>query len=79
MSLKIEETCATCGGTGISGSSICPTCGGTGAVLSSRKLEVAIPKGVREGQRIRLAGQGGPGKNGGKKGDLLSRRPASGR
>jgi DnaJ-class molecular chaperone len=71
VSLKIEEPCPVCGGTGVSGNSICTRCGGTGAVLGSRKLEVAIPKGVREGQRIRLAGQGGPGQHGGKKGDLL--------
>lgn len=36
-----------------------------------RQLEVGIPKGVREGQHIRLAGQGGPGFNGGPPGDLL--------
>ena len=36
-----------------------------------RQLQVKIPKGVREGQMIRLAGQGGPGYNGGEAGDLL--------
>jgi curved DNA-binding protein len=36
-----------------------------------RHLEVSIPKGVREGQHIRLAGRGGPGFNGGPAGDLL--------
>lgn len=36
-----------------------------------RKLEVRIPKGVREGQKIRLAGQGGAGMAGGATGDML--------
>jgi curved DNA-binding protein len=36
-----------------------------------RELQVRIPKGIREGQRIRLAGQGGPGFGGGQAGDLL--------
>ena len=40
-------------------------------VSEERQLEVGIPKGVREGQYIRLAGRGGPGLNGGPPGDLL--------
>jgi curved DNA-binding protein len=40
-------------------------------VNEERHLEVSIPKGVREGQHIRLAGRGGPGFNGGPPGDLL--------
>jgi len=40
-------------------------------VHDERHLEVSIPKGVREGQHIRLAGRGGPGFNGGPAGDLL--------
>ena len=37
----------------------------------SKKLVVKIPAGIREGQRIRLAGMGGKGKAGGKPGDLF--------
>lgn len=40
-------------------------------VLEERTLDVVIPKGIREGQHLRLAGQGGPGLNGGATGDLF--------
>ena len=40
------------------------------AVLQERQLEVNIPKGVRAGQHLRLAGQGGPGQGGAAAGDL---------
>lgn len=39
-------------------------------VARTRTLNVRIPKGITEGQRIRLAGQGGPGPGGGPAGDL---------
>lgn len=40
-------------------------------VPETRTLQITIPKGIKEGQLIRLAGQGGPGYNGGPAGDLL--------
>ncbi len=49
---------------------LCPQCHGTGRVLVTKKFDVTIPKGIRDGQRIRLAGQGGVGINGGPNGDL---------
>ena len=38
--------------------------------LQERQLDVSIPKGIRSGQHLRLAGQGGPGMGEGKAGDL---------
>ena len=40
---------------------------------SRRVLNVKIPKGIRQGQKIRLKGQGGPGVGGGQRGDLFLR------
>ncbi len=70
VTLQIEDTCPRCGGTGILNNAICPVCHGTGRTISTRKLDVTIPKGVRDGQRIRLTGQGSAGSGGGPNGDL---------
>ncbi len=68
--LEIEDACPLCGGSGVANNGICPQCHGTGRFIQSKRFEVTIPKGVREGQRIRLAGQGSAGSGGGPNGDL---------
>jgi DnaJ-class molecular chaperone len=70
VALQVEDLCPNCHGTGTVNARLCPQCGGTGRVLVTKKFEVAIPKGISDGQRIRLAGQGGVGLNGGANGDL---------
>ena len=65
-----EEPCATCGGTGKQGSAACPTCRGTGEVVRAHRVAVKIPAGVRDGSRVRAAGEGGTGPGGGPRGDL---------
>lgn len=71
VSLQIEDVCPRCRGTGTDRGALCSQCHGTGRVFANRKFEVTIPKGIAEGQRIRLAGQGGAGLNGGRPGDLF--------
>jgi DnaJ-class molecular chaperone len=70
VSLQLEDTCPRCHGTGTLDGRLCPTCHGTGHILTTKKFEVIIPKGIGDGQRIRLAGQGGAGSNGAPNGDL---------
>jgi DnaJ-class molecular chaperone len=70
VSLQVEDTCPRCRGTGTDQGRICPQCSGTGRILVTKKFEVSIPKGIGDGQRIRLAGQGGAGQSGGPNGDL---------
>src|SRR5579859_2081319 len=69
--VQAPETCATCGGTGEKGSRLCPTCGGIGTTTRTKRLEVRIPPGVDTGSRVRVAGEGQPGMNGGPRGDLF--------
>lgn len=74
LQMQAAETCPTCQGTGVtSDNKTCPTCGGAGQVLRPKTVEVNIPAGVRDGQTLRLAGQGGAGANGVPAGDLYLR------
>ncbi len=65
VKMSTVEKCTKCSGVG----SMCSECGGTGIVSKSRTLSVKIPKGVKEGQKIRLKGEGKTD-NYGRKGDL---------
>lgn len=67
---SFSQPCPACGGRGTVVEEACPTCHGTGAERKSRAVKVRIPAGVDNGQRIRLSGRGGPGRNGGPAGDL---------
>lgn len=67
------EPCGTCRGSGRQGKGPCGTCGGTGQVPRSYRVEVKIPAGVRDGSRVRAAGEGGAGAGGGTRGDLYLR------
>ena len=70
VTVRRPTPCATCKGTGRVGRRACTTCGGTGMVETRERLSVKIPAGVGDGSRVRVAGKGGAGRNGGKPGDL---------
>jgi molecular chaperone DnaJ len=64
------QTCPTCGGTGRRIETPCTVCDGAGRVLEERRLEVTIPAGIHDGQRIRLSGEGHAGALGARAGDV---------
>ncbi|HVZ08441.1 molecular chaperone DnaJ [Rhodopila sp.] len=66
----IERTCPTCGGQGRVIRNPCRSCQGAGTVQRERTTQVAIPAGVEDGTRIRLAGEGEAGGPGAQNGDL---------
>jgi DnaJ-class molecular chaperone len=70
LSMQTHVPCPQCHGTGNDRGKLCRECHGNGSIAQTKSLEVTIPAGVRDGQRIRLAGQGEPGLGGGTKGDL---------
>jgi molecular chaperone DnaJ len=67
---SIQQTCPHCRGTGKIIPEPCTTCSGAGKIKKQKTLEVKIPAGINEGMRIRSAGNGEPGANGGPSGDL---------
>ncbi len=68
---SIQQTCPKCHGSGRIIPEPCPSCHGAGRVKQHKTLQVKIPAGVDEGDRIRLAGEGEHGVNGGPPGDLF--------
>ncbi len=67
--MNFTKPCPHCHGHGQTGKP-CPTCGGSGQVLGTERIRVTIPKGVKEGSKVRVAGKGEPGPQGGSPGDL---------
>ncbi len=68
---SISTPCSKCGGAGTVVEDPCPTCSGSGITKTVKKYRVNIPAGVKDGSKVRLAGKGEPGRNGGTPGDLF--------
>ncbi|MBQ5746906.1 MAG: molecular chaperone DnaJ, partial [Clostridia bacterium] len=69
--MQTTRTCDKCGGKGTVIKDPCTSCGGSGTERKSKKLEVNIPAGIDNMQRVVLRGQGNVGQNGGPAGDLI--------
>lgn len=64
------EPCSKCHGRKFANGAICPNCKGVGEISVHKKISVRIPEDVKQGAKIRIAGEGNQGLNGGKNGDL---------
>jgi molecular chaperone DnaJ len=65
-----EQVCEVCGGEGQVPSEPCTACGGRGRKAVRKTLDVEVPAGIADDQRIRLPGRGHAGEHGGPPGDL---------
>jgi molecular chaperone DnaJ len=67
----VNRPCPMCLGRGQIPSKVCPTCKGSGEVRTRKVVNITVPPGTETGTRVRLAGQGANGDNGGSPGDLI--------
>ena len=70
-SMQSQRTCSACRGTGKIVKTPCKNCNGKGYIKVNKKLDVSIPAGIDNMQRVVLRGQGSVGRNGGPSGDLV--------
>ena len=68
--MVFSKPCARCGGVGTLRQTLCPACGGQRVEMRTERLSINIPPGLADGARIRIAGKGHVGRNGGANGDL---------
>ncbi len=69
--MQSESICPDCHGSGKTIINKCPHCHGSGRVQKEEVITLTIPHGVDSGSKLRIAGKGEPGINGGENGDLI--------
>lgn len=67
---QTQQVCSACRGTGQKVEEYCGTCSGQGLVQKTKQIQVTIPPGVEDGNKLRVRGEGDAGPNGGPAGDL---------
>jgi len=71
INVLTTQTCSVCHGHRFINGGKCPECNGSGEVSKRKKITVTIPKGIKDGAKLRLKNEGGAGKNGAPCGDLF--------
>jgi molecular chaperone DnaJ len=67
--LRVQTTCPSCGGSGSIVTDPCDECRGNGYTAGKVRLDIQIPRGIEDGMRVRLVGEGEPSPDGGPAGD----------
>ena len=67
---QTRTTCHACGGAGRTFTETCKKCRGTGQVKVDKTITITVPKGIDDGEQLRISGKGEAGSNGGANGDL---------
>lgn len=71
INIRTIKTCPQCYGHRFTNGDKCLKCNGTGSVTETKKITITIPKGVKNGTKLRLRSEGASGKNGGANGDVI--------
>ena len=71
INIRTTKTCPKCFGHKFANGDKCTNCDGKGTVTETKKITLTIPKGVKDGAKLRLKGEGASGKNGGANGDVF--------
>ncbi len=70
INIRTTKTCPQCKGHKFKNGNKCSKCEGKGTITETKKITVTIPKGIKDGAKLRLKGEGACGKNGGSNGDV---------
>lgn len=70
INIRTTKTCPQCFGHRFANGDKCTKCNGKGVVTETKKITLTIPKGIKDGAKLRLKGEGATGKNGGPNGDV---------
>jgi DnaJ-class molecular chaperone len=71
INIRTTKTCPKCLGHRFTRGGECTYCKGKGSITETKKITVTIPKGIKDGAKLRLKGEGASGKNGGANGDVF--------
>lgn len=71
INIRTTKTCPQCNGHRFTNGNKCSKCDGKGCISETKRITVTIPKGIKNGAKLRIKEEGASGKNGGPNGDVF--------